>query len=155
MSNQNRPPNFNQINAFDLSQRPVAIPIIPDLTQKEVELVITMFATADLLNISTLKDSLHTTYPFPVHVISLPQHTATLWLQCVSVQRIGDPNGLKPPVTEICLELSRTRDPMSGMLYIPYSSVIYLSDRGIQDEEYYEATIIIDKRLELYAEKVL
>ena len=155
MSNQNRPPNFNQINAFDLSQRPAVIPIIPDLTQKEVESAIIDFNTADALNISILNDSLLTKYPFPVHIISLPQNTSSLWLQCVSVQRISDPNGFKPSVTEICLELSRTQDPITGIIYISYSSVIYLSTRGVDNKFYKGSNILIDKRLEHYNEKML
>ena len=144
-NNQNPPINFNP--AYDLQQR--QIQIIPEFTQKETDDIYQLFKQADILYGSLWFKS-RQDYPFPAHCIALPQFSASCWLQGVSVQRIVDPSGLKPPLTDVCLELTRTKDPLSGIMYIAISSVIYLAARRLQES----GIELIDNRLSHYAKKV-
>jgi len=145
-NNQNPPINFNP--AYDLQQR--QIQIIPEFTQKETDDILGIFNQADSLYQSLMIDSGFDYYPFPVHCIALPQFSSSCWLQGVSVQRIVDQSGLKPPLTDVCLELTRIKDPLSGIMYIAISSVIYLAARRLQES----GIELIDNRLSHYAKKV-
>jgi hypothetical protein len=88
-------------------------------------------------------------YPFKVHCLSQPQFVSTCYLQGVSTQRVQQ-DQVRPPTTEICLELCRTKDVMSGIIYVPYKDVLYLATRAIDVPK----VVIIDNLLEHYERKV-
>jgi hypothetical protein len=149
MSNKLNPPiNFNP--AYDL--QPKQIQIIPEFSEKEVSAILTMFKNADKLSetFSGIYETPQTNYPLAVHCIALPQFSSSCWLQGVSVQRIVDQNGIKPPVTAVCLELTRTKDSLSGIMYIDFSTVIYLAERGIMGMK----TPLVNNILDHYAKGV-
>ncbi len=152
---KNRPPNIFDMPNYDLGQKQqVAIPIFADFTQAEAESNIDAFAEADAQYREILK-KVPADYPFPVHCMALPQVCTSAWLQGVSVQRLSDQLGIKPAKTQVCLELSRTKDPLSGLIYISFESLIYLaareSEAGYSEQDF---VVIIDKILEHYAKKV-
>ena len=146
-NNQNPPINFSP--AYDLQQK--QIQIIPEFTEKETNNILGIFNVADSLH-DFLLQSGRNKYPFPVHCIALPQFSSSCWLQGVSVQRIVDQSGLKTPVTDSCLELTRTKDPVSGIMYIAISSVIYLAERNV--EGIFSSIVLINNILSHYAKKV-
>lgn len=152
MGKNQGPPNniFNM--PYDLNQKSVAIPITPLFTQDAAESNIMAFTEADEVYRSILGKFTHIEYPIQVHCLALPQFSASCWLQGVGVQRIGDNSGVRPPKTEVCLELTRTKDPMSGIMYIAYSSLLYLATRALETEQ--EPVVLVNNMLEQYAKEV-
>jgi hypothetical protein len=152
MGKNQGPPNniFNM--PYDLNQKQVAIPITPLFTQDEAESNIMAFTEADGIHRSILEKFTVIEYPIQVHCLALPQFSASCWLQGVSVQRVEDRSGVRPPKTDVCLELTRTRDPMSGIMYITYSSLLYLATRALEIEQ--EPIVLVNNMLEQYAKKV-
>ena len=144
--NQNPPISFSP--AYDLQQK--QIQIIPEFTEKETNNILGIFNEADSLHDFLLQSGINK-YPFPVHCIALPQFSSSCWLQGVSVQRIVDQSGLKTPVTDVCLELTRTKDPVSGIMYIAISSLIYLAVRNVEGVFF---TVLINNILSHYAKKL-
>ena len=148
MSNKLNPPiNFSP--AYDLQQK--QIQIIPEFTEKETDDILGIFNEADSLHDSLLDNFGIKEYPIPVHCIALPQFSSSCWLQGVSAQRIVDQSGLKTPVTDVCLELTRTKDPVSGIMYIAISSLIYLAVRNLEGVFF---TVLINNILSHYAKKL-
>lgn len=141
------PINFNP--ALDLSRQQVQIPIIQPFSESEAEKIIGMFDDADEIETEILKKSQQLDYPFMVHLLSLPTFSTSCWLQGVGVQRIQQ-DQVRPPTTEICLELTRTKDVMSGIIYIPYKDVLYLAVRGLD----HSPIVIENNMLDNYAKKV-
>jgi len=144
---QNPPINF--IPGLDLSRQQVQIPIIQPFSESESEKIIEMFADADKIEAEILKKSQQLDYPFMVHLLSLPAFSTSCWLQGVGVQRIQQ-DQVRPPTTEICLELSRTKDVMSGIIYIPCNSILYLAVRVLA----HPVIVIENNMLEHYAKRV-
>jgi hypothetical protein len=147
MKNHPNPPL--NLNAYDLNRQQVQIPIIQPFSESEAEKIIGMFDDADKIENDILIKAKQLDYPFMVHLLSLPAFSTSCWLQGVSVQRIQQ-DQVRPPMTEICLELTRTKDIMSGIIYIPYYSVLYLAVRGLD----HPAIEIENNMLEQYAKKV-
>jgi hypothetical protein len=150
----NKPPNIFA-PGYDFQQKPVAIQITPLFTQDEAESNIMAFTDADGIYKSILHKvgrAVTGEYPVPVHCLALPQFSSSCWLQGVSVQRIGDNSEVRPSKTEVCLELTRTKDTMSGVMYIPYSSLLYLATRALEIEQ--QPVVLVNNMLEQYAKKV-
>lgn len=145
---QNPPINFNP--AYDLQRQQVQIPIVAPFTEDESLKTISMFEEADKIYKAILEKVKRDSYPFMVHCLSIPQFASSCYLQGVSVQRIQQ-DQVRPPTTEICLELSRTENVESGIIYIPYASVLYLAIRAT---DVLPTIVIVDNLLERYAKKV-